>query len=175
MTIKEYGVKTLSNFLKLMKDAENDKSMFTDEYDELKTILFNMYTILSTFVKYRRSLDSSYIHLGESDIYEYYKNNSQDKNRENEKGFVYIAKQTNSETVYKIGITNNIEDRRKSFKTGNAFIEMIASLRIGNSRIVEKKIHLELSSNKLEGEWFVLSKTELDNLIDRYKFSKSIE
>lgn len=68
--------------------------------------------------------------------------------------------------VLKIGITNNIEKRLKSIKTGNPekveliFIEEIPSY--VNIREMENWLHSVFGKNRLEGEWFSnLTKKEI--------------
>lgn len=94
--------------------------------------------------------------------------------RKDEDAFVYIAKQLNEKDVYKIGIARNIEGRRKTFSTGNAYIEMIASRKSGIARRIEAEIHKAMAENRIKGEWFVLSKEELSELILEYGFNLHI-
>jgi hypothetical protein len=41
-----------------------------------------------------------------------------------ETGYVYIARQTNDEKIYKIGVTKNINEREQSLSVGNVFLEI---------------------------------------------------
>lgn len=90
-------------------------------------------------------------------------------------GFVYIAKQTNADGIYKIGITKSISGRLVSFSTGNAFIEMIASKQSLVHRAIEKDIHRQLEAFRVKGEWFALEKETLDQLVSDYGFNVHVE
>jgi len=85
--------------------------------------------------------------------------------------FVYIAKQTNENNIYKIGQTINIEQRRRTFKTGNIFIEMIASIKVTNADMIEHDIHIRYKNNRMSGEWFYLTEDEINTIIKEYNFN----
>ncbi|MGE5822821.1 MAG: GIY-YIG nuclease family protein [Nitrososphaerota archaeon] len=90
-------------------------------------------------------------------------------------GFVYIAKQLNAVNIYKIGIAKRIENRRKCFRIGNIYIDMVASKKTYMAREIELDIHKKLFNNRIEGEWFSLTNTELELLIKAYNFNLHIE
>lgn len=77
--------------------------------------------------------------------------------------FLYIAK---CQTYYKIGIANDVRARLSTLQVGNPVkIEIVAHYRIADSKNIEALIHGLLSSKNIRGEWFELSKTELDGLL----------
>lgn len=89
-------------------------------------------------------------------------------------GFVYIAKQRNETCIYKIGKTENITQREKTFKTGNAYIDIIASTQSNNPYKLEKILHNQLAGKRLTGEWFELNTDEIEWIINAYGFVRQI-
>ena len=90
-------------------------------------------------------------------------------------GFVYIAKQTNEENIYKFGVTQNIKGREQAFRIGNAFISMIASLRSVNYRKIERIMHSRLKEFNISGEWFDIPSEYISEIIKEYGFTKYLE
>lgn len=90
-------------------------------------------------------------------------------------GFVYIAKQTNEKNIYKFGITRNIKNREQTFKIGNVFISMIASLRSVNYRKIERIIHSRLKEFNISGEWFDIPSEYISEIIKEYGFTRYLE
>jgi len=72
-------------------------------------------------------------------------------------GFVYIAKQTNESNLYKIGCTNNIESRLKTFKVGNCFVEIIASKQVEDKYYYENFFHKYFNQKQFKNEWYKLT------------------
>jgi len=89
--------------------------------------------------------------------------------------FVYIAKQTNENNIYKIGISKNINSRLKTFKTGNIFVEIIASRKTNFSREIESHLHKKLKKYKINGEWFYLEEKQIEFIIQNYLFNKHLK
>jgi predicted GIY-YIG superfamily endonuclease len=100
-------------------------------------------------------------------------NSSEIENNIGKEGFVYIAKQ--KDKSYKIGITIDLEKRRKTFKIGNPFIEILASKKCINYKEIEKKIHYLLQDKKISGEWFDLNIDLLENIINDFNFNRHLE
>lgn len=75
----------------------------------------------------------------------------------------YIA--VGYENYYKIGKTINEIKRISSLKTSNPDIEYI--IIIGCD--VEKELHNAFSHKRITGEWFNLTKTDLENILFKYK------
>ena len=98
-----------------------------------------------------------------------------DDNKEKKEGFVYIAKQLNETDVYKIGVTNNIQKRGKTFRTGNAFVEMIASKKTSDYLFLEKRLHETYKNQRFSGEWFKLNKDDLTSIISSWGFNLCLD
>jgi len=94
------------------------------------------------------------------------------KSSEEKFGFVYIAKQ--QDNIYKIGITKDIEARRKSLKTGNPFIEIIATKRTHSYYILEKQLHDKFTDKNINGEWFSFTDSEIKGIIIAFGFVSAI-
>lgn len=85
------------------------------------------------------------------------------KRHKEQKGtFLYLLK---CEKAYKIGITNNFKKRFKSIQQSNPF-EVIPVLVINNSNYdaIEKGIKEGWKDKKIKGEWFLLTKEDVEEL-----------
>ncbi len=63
----------------------------------------------------------------------------------------------------KIGITNNLKNRLRAIQTGNPdvlSVQHFEEIDASRVRLLEKKIHEELSYKRLKGEWFNLTVEE---------------
>ena len=59
--------------------------------------------------------------------------------------------------LYKIGITNNLKKRYKTFKTANPDIQIIThSKKISFAQELAQKLHMLLEEKRVSGEWFQL-------------------
>lgn len=78
-------------------------------------------------------------------------------------GFVYLLGDLEKEGIYKIGVTTGkIENRIKKLQTGNSGeIYIVDYFKSKNPFFVEKWMHKQFLSNRLNGEWFNL---QLDNV-----------
>lgn len=94
------------------------------------------------------------------------KQNSKKKN-----GFVYIAKQLNEDNLYKIGCTNNISKRTGTFKTGNCFVEIVASKRVEDKYYSEHWFHQYFNSKHYKNEWYKLSDEDIEMLLKIFDFN----
>lgn len=90
-------------------------------------------------------------------------------------GFVYIAKQLNEKDVYKIGVTKDIQQRLNTFKTGNCFVEMIASVKTNFPYKLESLLHSVYKPFNLTREWFVFSDEKLEEIISSFGFTRFID
>lgn len=76
--------------------------------------------------------------------------------------FLYVI---GSENIQKIGYSNNVETRSQKLQTGNPerlVIHHKIEVPENRVRIMEKKIHSEMSYLRVRGEWF---KTTPENAI----------
>lgn len=93
---------------------------------------------------------------------------------ENKKGCVYFFKHVGLDPI-KIGFSTNESPifRFEQFKTYAPFgAELIGFIRTNNAKKLETELHLKFSSKRLIGEWFEISRSEVDNCI---KFYSNIE
>jgi Meiotically Up-regulated Gene 113 (MUG113) protein len=84
-------------------------------------------------------------------------------------GVVYIM-QSPALGLYKIGRTKNLDQRFKSLRTGNPDIKLIGCFDGGNK--LEKELHDMLSEQRVAGEWFRLSATQVDLLLRSHNFEE---
>lgn len=76
--------------------------------------------------------------------------------------FIYILK---SEMGYKIGRTNNIDNRLSIFNVKLPFNWVLLKIySVKNSKEIEKFLHNNLQENKINGEWFNLNCNQLKNI-----------
>lgn len=87
------------------------------------------------------------------------------------KGFVYIAKQLNEKNLYKIGSTKNLSERLNTFKTGNCYVELIASKQCEDRISVENWFHKYFADKRFEREWFLLDEQDLNELVNIFDFN----
>ena len=98
-----------------------------------------------------------------------------DKNGSNFKnGFVYIIKDMSKNNVYKIGKTLYLTNRLKALKTGNPFIQIIASLQSCNYAYIENFLHEYLENKNILNEWFELNEKELNEIINDFGFNRGL-
>jgi len=76
-----------------------------------------------------------------------------------------VCSEINGEKLYKIGYTRRlIEKRIKEFKTGNASdIYVVDSFQSQWGTKIESQLHKIYKSKKIGGEWFDLTKGEIDS------------
>ena len=97
------------------------------------------------------------------------------KEKTKQDGFIYIAKQLNEENVYKIGITIDLKNRVSTLKTGNAFLEVISSLKTDKYKLIEKVLHSEFECFRIAGEWFEFPKGLIEEIIKAFGFNYHLE
>ena len=81
---------------------------------------------------------------------------------------VYVMNVTGSD-IYKIGITNNPETRRRALQTANSSrLSIWGSWEFSNRKLcetLESQLHYELDANRCMGEWFRLSDANTRHVI----------
>lgn len=90
-------------------------------------------------------------------------------------GFVYIAKQQNEPSVYKIGRTRHISNREACFSTGNAYIKIIYTLKSARYKKIERVLHKIYRHKKIKGEWFNLDDSDIQSLVKLFGFVAHIK
>lgn len=79
--------------------------------------------------------------------------------------FIYIIKCYDDELYYKIGITNDIDKRLKTLKTGNNNeLEVIFLFQSEYASKVESKIHFLYKNKRVKGEWFLFNDEEIEEV-----------
>ena len=85
------------------------------------------------------------------------------KEREIKSRFIYIVK---SDKYYKIGLAKNTNNRLQSFQTSTPKkVKLIFEKEVEDYVRVEKDLHKKFKKKRIRGEWFKLSKTDLDSAI----------
>lgn len=74
-------------------------------------------------------------------------------------GYIYLC--FDSSGLWKIGIAKNVKKRLEQMRTGNPSIKMAAKFFACNPQKTEKELHKKFEDNRVAGEWFNLSPTDL--------------
>lgn len=78
--------------------------------------------------------------------------------------FVYlIESEIAGEFIYKIGITTDLEKRKKQLSTGNTDINIINYFQSKWASKLESSLHNYYKYLKVSGEWFRLEKDHVEN------------
>lgn len=86
-------------------------------------------------------------------------------------GFIYFFKHKNFEGV-KIGMTNkdDVKDRFNAFKTyAPNGAEVLGQIETSNANELEKQIHKDYENCRMEGEFFKLSYSDVQDIIENYQ------
>jgi predicted GIY-YIG superfamily endonuclease len=81
-----------------------------------------------------------------------------------DKTLVYFLQDLNA---YKIGITNNMDRRLKTFETGNAYIRLVAKskwMSREDAIWLESSLHAKYAHRRVRGEWFDLKPSEVNEV-----------
>ena len=87
-------------------------------------------------------------------------------------GYVYLLKSNKRDTL-KIGMTTNLEQRMKSFKTcskhlgieGETF-EFLYTIKVDKYSKLETLLHKKFADKRVCGEWFDITKEEFINMLE---------
>lgn len=85
-------------------------------------------------------------------------------------GYVYIASSANPGT-YKIGFSRNLIQREMALRIGNPGFKIILCAKSMDCRRTESEIHKLYENQKISGEWFDLSDSDLSGLCRKYGFT----
>ena len=92
----------------------------------------------------------------------------QDKEIKKSEGYVYLFNIDKTNT-YKIGITNDIEIRKKQIGLKMPYeLIFLHSIKSDYTKEVEKELHKKFKKQRINGEWFELSLSDVD-FIKEYK------
>lgn len=92
------------------------------------------------------------------------KTSTKERNRKRKQGFVYIFE---SGGKYKIGFSKNVEQRLKQLDTRPFKLNKVYLKYFENAFDIEQFLHnSDLSDRRIEGEWYELSKSDLNQLIN---------
>lgn len=82
---------------------------------------------------------------------------------------VYLL--VNAENKYKIGFTNrDVQKRIKELQVGSpSEIRVVREYETPNARQIETILHRFMKSQRISGEWFDLSESEVFGFVDRCK------
>lgn len=80
-------------------------------------------------------------------------------------GYVYLLKETNG-IHYKIGRTNNPENRVKEFGVKLPFkVEYTHLIQTDDMYALEAELHIRYASKRVDGEWFLLSEDDVLEIV----------
>lgn len=83
------------------------------------------------------------------------------RSNRNRSGYVYLIKSPTG--AYKIGRTNNPENRMRTFNVKLPFeIEFIALIKTEDMVWLEKDLHDRFAAKRINGEWFSLDENDVD-------------
>jgi hypothetical protein len=87
--------------------------------------------------------------------------------------YIYLI-QKNTESIYKIGISDNPLKRVKQLQTGNnARLHLIKVFPVANARAIEKRLHRLLMFHRCSpnGEWFKLTPEHVELVTEICSFT----
>ncbi|GHU49471.1 hypothetical protein FACS1894200_08140 [Spirochaetia bacterium] len=163
----------------LVKWYENELYYWTREYDKsvvyARDVISSQEKVISNLEEKVRLLDS----IISTRFFSGYSYNSGSYNpsaamSDDKICFVYIAKQLNESGIYKIGVSKDITQREKTFKCGNLFVQIVATLETPNPYNIENNLHKYYSHSQIGGEWFYLSEDDIQFLVDVFGFKFQI-
>lgn len=87
----------------------------------------------------------------------------QKSERGKSRGHVYVIK--GERGAYKIGKTNNLDNRLKLFHVKLPFdIHLIHAIPSGDIDLLEKELHQKYDAQRINGEWFELSDEDIEEI-----------
>lgn len=80
-------------------------------------------------------------------------------------GYVYLLGVNGDNELFKIGVTKStIESRMKKLQTGNGnTLKCVDSFHSNKPYKLEKMLHNHFSKDREDGEWFLLSKNQIEH------------
>ena len=171
---KECDFTDENTYKRLVEEAENAKRLKNMyEYSEILRTLNNV--ALMALIAYGAVINEQTFdtrkRTAEAFASNTYQSCSNTETSKSKDGFVYIAKQINESDIYKIGCTKDITKRLKTFKVGNAFVEMVASKKTSERYKNESFLHKYFASKRVNGEWFKLDTDDLKLFSDIFDFN----
>ena len=98
------------------------------------------------------------------DGFKFFTKNTTSPTYKNTKGFVYIG--YDKQKRYKIGSTKDLQQREKTFITGNLDYKMLMSCYVNDFRKAEQYLHNYFKDKQIKNEWFNLTQEDLKLLIN---------
>lgn len=84
-------------------------------------------------------------------------------NRDTTAGYVYLLNAIHDSSLFKIGRTNNPENRAKTFSVKLPFaVEYVCLIQTDNMYKLESDLHVHFNKQRLDGEWFRLSPDDVE-------------
>lgn len=85
--------------------------------------------------------------------------------------YLYCIRMKNT-NCYKIGIATNMASRMSSHQTSNPNeLTVVASVQVDFPRKTEKEIHRYLRDKRQKGEWFLLTSSDVEDVLTKYFYS----
>lgn len=84
-------------------------------------------------------------------------------------GWIYLIKESGDDLLHKIGVTksDDINKRLKKLQTGNGNKLLLVKSFLSNKPYkLEKMLHWKYQENREEGEWFLMTKDDVNGFIN---------
>ena len=78
-------------------------------------------------------------------------------------------------SLFKIGWSQDINDRLKQLQTGNGFKLNLYSYILTSNRKLEKEIHASLNEYRKQGEWFDITESDVDEIVEQHTENDVVE
>ena len=73
------------------------------------------------------------------------------------------------QSLFKIGWSQDINDRLKQLQTGNGFKLNLYNYILTSNKKLEKEIHESLKQHRKQGEWFKITESAVDKIVEQYE------
>lgn len=145
---------------------ESELDYIVDDYICDENQLINKSKIISKALKViTKFLIQNYnIIDNKNNFYDSFVTNTSSPKYRGTKGFVYIG--YDKQKRYKIGSTKDLQQREKTFITGNLDYKMLMSCYVNDFRKAEQYLHNYFKDKQIKNEWFNLTQEDLKLLIN---------
>jgi hypothetical protein len=85
------------------------------------------------------------------------------------RSFVYFVRVA-EQAVFKVGISNTPTKRLQGLQTGCPYeLQLYATALIRDTKAAEEQVHRILASRQIRGEWFSISPSEVNTILDKFE------
>jgi len=86
------------------------------------------------------------------------------------KGYCYIMHDNNYPNAYKLGKSKKPKKREGTLLHDAPSITLYKAVKTDNMYKLEKELHNKFKEKRIRGEWFNLTETEVNDIIEKYNF-----